>query len=56
MPPNSTGKEVELRHFRYNKACRGYQELEPIEKNPTYDFDYQQTNFLPHEITVLPVS
>ena len=50
------GQKVELQHFRYDESCQGYRELKPIESNPTYDFDYQQTNFLPEEITVLPVS
>lgn len=38
-----------------SKRKTAYQELEPIEDNPNYDFNYQQATHLPHEITVLPV-
>ena len=33
-----------------------YEELEPIDKNLQYDFNYQQINHLTREVTVLPVS
>ena len=48
---------MELQHYRLNreKCNNGYEELKPVESNPTYDFDYQQTNFLPQEINVKPV-
>ena len=33
-----------------------YEELEPIDRNLNYDFNYQQINHLPHEVTIMPVS
>ena len=33
-----------------------YEELEPIDRNLQYDFNYQQINHLTREVTVLPVS
>lgn len=51
-----SGKGVELQHFRKTEDCDGIRELKPVDSNPTYDFDYQQTTFLPQEITVLPVN
>ena len=33
-----------------------YEELEPIEKNIQYDFNFQQSNHLRREVTILPVS
>jgi hypothetical protein len=47
---------VELQHFRKTTGCNGLEELKPVDSNPSYDFNYQQTNFLPKEVTVLPVS
>jgi hypothetical protein len=51
-----TGTGLILRHFK-KTDCSGttkYEELEPIEKNFHYDFNFQQINHLPREITVLP--
>ena len=45
-----------VQHLRYSEECGGYEELEPIDKNLKYDFDYQQINHLRHEVTLLPVS
>ena len=47
-----------LRHVS-TVDCDGtkhYQDLAPIEKNLNYDFNFQQTNHLPNEITIQPVS
>ena len=33
-----------------------YEEVDVIEKNLNYDFNYQQVTHLPKEITVMPVS
>ena len=50
-----TGRALELQHFRQNPDCGVLEELEPIVFNPTYDFDFQQFLYLPHEFTILPV-
>eukprot|EP00731_Ephydatia_muelleri_P012124 Em0006g1018a len=49
------GIGLELSHLRPNLNCDGgYEELAPISRNMRYDFSYQQPNFLPKEITVMP--
>ena len=53
---NNIGHGVTLRHLRWNSECEVMEELEPIDQNLRYDFNYQQTTHLPREITVLPVS
>ena len=56
LPAHFTlGRKVVLQHFRQSQDCNGYRELKPIEDNPSYNFDFQQTNFLTKEIEVLPV-
>ena len=50
------GHGLTLQHLRYNSECDVYEELEPIDKNLQYDFNYQQINHLTREVTVLPVS
>lgn len=52
-----TGIGLSLRHVQ-KISCDGvshYEELIPVEENVRYDFNFQQTNHLPHEVTVLPV-
>ena len=44
-----TGAELVLRHIR-NGA-----ELDPIDLNRNYDFNYQQINFIP-KVQIFPVS
>ena len=44
------GKKVRVRHFRDGI------ELPIIDKDDTYDFNFQETRSLPAEVTVLPVS
>ena len=51
-----TGHGLTVQHYRYNSDCNVLEELEPIDKNLNYDFDYQQINHLPREVTILPVS
>ena len=51
-----TGRSVVLQHFRMNQECNVLEELEPIDINLSYDFNYQQTTHLPTPRTVLPVS
>jgi hypothetical protein len=36
------GRGLNLQHLRYNSECGVYEELEPIERNLRYDFNYQQ--------------
>ena len=48
------GHGVVVRHFRKNEC--GLQELEPIDENKRYDFNYQQVTLLPKPVKVLPVS
>ena len=43
-------------HFRQNEECGVLEELEPIDTNLKYDFNYQQINVLPRTVKVLPVS
>lgn len=33
-----------------------YEELEPVDSNLKYDFDYQQFTHLKHEVIIKPVS
>ena len=53
---HTLGREVTLEHYRRNPVTNQWEELEPIEQNPTYDFNYQQASVLPREHLVLPVS
>ena len=46
---NALGVELVLRHIRDEI------ELQPIDANRNYDFDFQQTNFIP-SVQILPVS
>lgn len=51
-----SGHGLTLQHLRYNFDCDVYEELEPIDRNLQYDFDYQQIVHLPREKIILPVS
>lgn len=51
--PKGTG--LTLHHIRTNQQCNLEEELEPVEQNLQYDFNYQQYNFLPKIINVQPV-
>ena len=51
-----SGSGMTLQHIRYNSECDVYEELEPIERNLRYDFNFQQINHLPREIIIKPVS
>ncbi|XP_064397923.1 DBH-like monooxygenase protein 1 homolog [Halichondria panicea] len=52
------GVGVTLHHYRRldqdSSTCSALEELAPIEDNPSYDFNYQQSTLLPNPITVLP--
>ena len=49
------GHGLNLQHLRYNSECDVYEELEPIDRNLQYDFNYQQITHLTREVTILPV-
>ena len=49
------GREIVVRHFRQNESHL-LKELEPIDENRRYDFNYQQATLLPKPVKVLPVS
>ena len=49
------GHGLVVRHFRENE-CGLLEELQPIDENKRYDFDYQQVTLLPKPVKVLPVS
>ena len=51
-----SGHGLSLQHIRYNSECGVYEELEPIDENLKYDFDYQQFTHLRHEVLVKRVS
>ncbi|CAI8042477.1 DBH-like monooxygenase protein 1 homolog [Geodia barretti] len=48
------GHGLTLQHIRYNSECDVYEELEPIDNNLQYDFNFQQINHLRQEVTVKP--
>ena len=56
MTFHHSGHGLNLQHIRYNSECQVYEELEPIDKNLQYDFDFQQINHLRREVIVKPVS
>ena len=50
------GHGLVVRQFRQNEECDALEELEPIDENRRYDFNYQQVTHLPREVKILPVS
>jgi len=50
------GHGLTLQHYRQNPECGVLEELEPVEQNLQYDFNYQQTVHLSREVALLPVS
>ena len=51
----NSGRGLVIQHFRHNPECGGLEELEPIDQNLNYDFNFQQFVHLPKEHVVLPV-
>ncbi|CAI8042465.1 DBH-like monooxygenase protein 1 homolog, partial [Geodia barretti] len=51
---HEVGHGLNLQHIRYNSECDVYEELEPIDKNLKYDFDFQQINHLKREVVIMP--
>jgi hypothetical protein len=50
-----SGRGLTIRHFRRNMECGVLEELEPIDQNLNYDFNFQQFVHLPREHIVKPV-
>ncbi|CAI8042458.1 DBH-like monooxygenase protein 1 homolog [Geodia barretti] len=48
------GHGLAVQHFRYNPECGVYEELEPIDRNLKYDFNYQQINHLQRDVIIKP--
>lgn len=48
MHSHLAGRKMRLRHIR------GHKELSPIVEDNHYDFNYQQTRALSHEVTIMP--
>ena len=54
-----TGRALTIRHYRPRQDCGSdvvWEELEPVDQNLNYDFNYQQFTHLRKEHVVLPVS
>ena len=58
IPFTITGTGMTVKHFRKvnDTACNAVEELEPIDSNPSYDFDFQQLNHLQRRVHVKKVS
>ena len=53
------GRALTIRHYRPRQDCGNdvvWEELEPIDQNLNYDFNFQQYTHLGKEHIVLPVS
>ena len=55
-PLRFAGHGIVVRQFRENEDCGALEELEPIDENRRYDFNYQQVTHLPRNVKILPVS
>ena len=55
-PLHFAGHGIVVRQFRENEDCGALEELEPIDENRRYDFNYQQVTHLPRNVKILPVS
>ena len=61
MPPSNEcltfiiGRGLVVKHLRETDQCGGLKELQPIDENARYDFNYQQTTILSRVVEVLPV-
>ena len=51
-----TGHGLVVNQLRENDQCGLLEELQPIDENRQYDFNFQQFSILPREVKVLPVS
>ena len=51
-----TGHGLVVSQLRENDQCGLLEELQPIDENRQYDFNFQQFSILPREVKVLPVS
>lgn len=50
------GRGVALRVIRNSEQCGGFEEVQPVDQNLQYDFNFQQFTILPNEVTIYPVS
>ena len=50
------GHGLIVRQFRHNNECDALEELQLIDENRRYDFNFQQITHLPKEIKILPVN
>ena len=50
-----SGHGLTVQHIRYNSECDVYEELEPIDRNLKYDFNFQQITHLQREVIIEPV-
>ena len=50
------GRGLTLEQYRFNTECNVWEEVEPIDQNQNYDFNFQQFTYLRREHLVLPVS
>lgn len=50
------GRGLTIEHYRPNTQCNVLEELEPVDQNLNYDFNFQQFTHLTNEELVLPVS
>ena len=50
------GHGIVVWQFRDNEDCGALEELEPIDENRRYDFNYQQVTHLSRKVKILPVS
>ena len=50
------GHGLTVQHLRYNSECNVLEELEPIDRNLQYDFNFQQITHLTRQVTIMPVS
>ena len=50
------GHGLVVRQHRQNNECDVLEELEPIDENRRYDFNFQQVTHLPRDVKIMPVS
>ena len=51
----TSGHGLALEHYR-TAECGVLEEVEPVERNLFYDFNFQQQNTLPRQTKIFPVS
>lgn len=51
----TAGHGLVVKQFRRTSECGGIEELPLIDENLSYDFNYQQSTYLPKIVKVFPV-